>query len=176
MFVLIGVLLWFLFLACFLVQTGPRGVQRPKPSLNPGLKNNHKSAQGPIKHPFPIYHGTTTGAAVCSHSHTHTRIHQQHVIMATTIAKPRTERVDSQDPGRKMILLSVNVVREAVREVADTFWEWLALCPCWVIAIIIRIATTWAEHFSADAFQKQDDQKDRDGYLTGNTSLTGRFC
>lgn len=153
-----------------------QGVQRPEPSLNPGLKNNHKSAQGPIKHPFPIYHGTTTGAAVCSHSHTHTRIHQQHVIMATAIAKPRTERVDSQDPGRKMILLSVNVVREAVRVVADTFWEWLALCPCWVIAIIIRIATTWAEHFSADAFQKQDDQKDRDGYLTENTSLSERFC
>jgi len=41
--------------------------------------------------------------------------------MATAIAKPRTERVDSQDPGRKMILLSVNVVLEAVREEPDTF-------------------------------------------------------
>ncbi len=30
----------------------------------------------------------------------------------------------------------------------------------------------WAENFSADAFQKQDNQKDREGYLTGNTSPT----
>lgn len=152
------------------------GVRSPEPSLNPGLKNNHKSAQGPIKHPFPIYHGTTTGAAVCLRSHTHTRIHQQHVIMATAIAKPRTERVDSQDPRRKMILLSVNVVREAVREVADTFWEWLALCPCWVIAIIVRMATTWAPDEQSTFQLMHSKKQDRDGYLTGNTSLTRPLC
>ncbi len=115
-------------------------LQRPEPSLNPGLKNSHKSAQGPIKHPFPIYHGTTTGT-VRARAHTHT-YPSAACDNGHSIAKPRTERVDSQDPGRKMILLSVNVVLKAVREAADTFWEWLALCSCWVIAIIIRMATT----------------------------------